>query len=218
MGVSAVKEAKKTLITVGITIGVIVLLIVVGVGSWLLSAFVNRPVEEEKNYSIREEVVPVAKLVANEYNFTQILYYSSVNADNPLSIEIPFSENKYIATIEGDASIFVDTELITFEPHYNVANVMTSVDVSLPHCEVKQPVTLNYETLTILENRDGLLNVITDEQKNRLLVDTNAEQIEKIQNSGLLEKADVRVQELISTQLKILYGQDLEINYQYIGE
>lgn len=209
------KSMISRLATIGVTVGVIVALVVVGFLSWNISAFVNRPVEKEETYSIREEIMPIAKLATYEYNFTQILYYSSVNADNPFSIEIPFSENKYIATIEGSATIQVNAEEMTFEPHF-LNNYLVGVDVSLPHSEVKQPVALDFETLEVLERRDGFLNEITDEQLNSLLVETNQEQVKKAEKSGLLSKSDTRIQDLISAQLRAIYGQDLTINFHFI--
>lgn len=211
-------KGMTTLKTIGITVLFIAVAVVVGLVCWNLSAHFNRPVEEHKTYSIREDIVPVAKLATYDYNFTQILYYSSINAENPFRIEIPFSENKYIATIEGTTPIYTDTELIEFDPHYGVGDLLTGVDITLPHAQASQPVALDFDTLQILENRNGFLNDLTDDNKNNLLRETNTEQIEKINSSGVLDRADDRVKELIATQLKNIYGQDLKITFRFIDE
>lgn len=203
-----------------ITIGAIAMIVVVllVVGSWFLSAWVNRPTEEKDTYSIREQITEVAQLTTYDYNFTQILYYSSKNTNTPFSIEIPFSENKYIATIDGTASVYTDLEQISFEPTYSLFDLLISVDIALPHAQIKEPIALDFSTLNVLEDRNGFLNDISNQQKNELLVDTYDTQTEKIKNSGLLEKADERVQELISTQLKNTYGDNVLINFKFIGD
>lgn len=184
------------------------LLFIVGLVSWNCSVWFNRPVEEKKIESIREEVVPIAQLSTYEYNFTQILHYSTVNNDNPFAIEIPFSKNNYVASIEGTTTIYTNTEDMIVEPAYTGDGKLAEIKITLPHAEVKQPVALDFSTLYVYEDRNGFLNEITDEQKNDLLIKTNEEQVAKVQASGLLNKADYRVQELISTQLKNIYGED----------
>lgn len=211
------KKAKSKVATVGITAAVVVLLFIVGLVSWNCSVWFNRPVEEKKIESIREEVVPIAQLSTYEYNFTQILHYSTVNNDNPFAIEIPFSKNNYVASIEGTTTIYTNTEDMIVEPAYTGDGKLAEIKITLPHAEVKQPVALDFSTLYVYEDRNGFLNEITDEQKNDLLIKTNEEQVAKVQASGLLNKADYRVQELISTQLKNIYGEDVDISFNYIN-
>lgn len=212
------KNSKKTLTAVAVTIVVILLIIGVGVASWHLSAHMNRETEKIDSYSIREEIIPIAQLSTYDYCFTQVLFYTSTNNDNPFRLDIPFSENKYIATIDGQATIFVDAEKITFDPHYNMSNLLADIDIYIPHSEIKQPVMLDHESLKELENRDGFLNEFTEANFNDLFIETNQVQVQKIQESGLLQKSDERVQALISTQLRSIYGQDLGINYYFIDE
>lgn len=205
-------SASKIITTVIVTLIVILLLI----GTWFLSAWINRPTEEKDTYSIREQITEVAQLTTYDYNFTQILYYSSKNTNTPFSIEIPFSENKYIATIDGTASVYTNLDLVSFEPTYSLSGLLISVDITLPHAEIKQPIALDFSTLNVLEDRNGFLNDISNQQKNDLLVETYATQTEKIKSSGLLEKADQRVQELISTQLQNTYGKNVQVNFKFI--
>ena len=199
-------------------IGAIVAILAIAllVGTWFFSAWVNRPTEFKDNYSIREEVVEVAQLTTYDYNFTQVLYYTSKNADNPFRIEIPFSENKYIATIDGTASVYTDLDQVIVEPSFNVFNALSSVSITLPHAQIKQPIALDFTTLNVLEKRNGFLNDITDEQRDNLLVETYEDQTEKIKNSGLLGKADVRIQEIITNQIKNIYGEGVKVNFTFI--
>lgn len=201
-------------IVIGVILAIIIVLLLVG--TWWLSAWVNRPTEEKDTYSIREQITEVAELTTYDYNFTQVLYYSSKNTNTPFSIEIPFSENKYIATIEGTASVYTDLDQVSFDPTYSLFDMLISVDITLPHAQIKQPIALDFSTLNVLEDRNGFLNDITDQQKNDLLVQTYEDQTEKIINSGLLEKADERVQELIATQLKNTYGDNVFVNFKFV--
>lgn len=197
------------------TVLVVLLLIVAVAGTWHLSAFVNRPTEEITSDSIREEIVPITELAAYEYNFTQVLNFSSTNASLPFNLDVPFSGNRFIATIDGVATIFVDASKIEVIPHKMPDGSIWAVDISLPHAEVKDPVTVDPNTLEVLYKQDGFTNPVTSEDYNDLLKYTNELQIEKVSQSDVLNRADERVQSLIRDHLGGIYGDEVSLSFSY---
>lgn len=94
-------KLTKTMKNVGLGALAVIVLLLVSVTVWNVSAWMNRDTSVDTSRSIREEILPVAKLATYEYNFTQIIHHASTNNDNWFKIDLPFSDNKFIATIEG---------------------------------------------------------------------------------------------------------------------
>lgn len=95
--------------------------------------------------SIREEIVPVARLAVYDYNFTQVL--ALTESGNILNWENPITTKRYVATIDGSVPIEVDAELISVATDYLPTGAVAAVEVRLPHCNIGK-VALAHDTLS----------------------------------------------------------------------
>lgn len=97
-----IRFIKNNLITC-----VLGLLLIISVGSnaWL---FLTRNPTTITDDTIREEVIPIAKLGTYEYNFTELMFLDKAN--NPIGWKNPITSSRYLATIDGDVLIGVDAE------------------------------------------------------------------------------------------------------------
>ena len=208
-------KLTKTMKNVGLGALAVVVLLLVSVTVWNVSAWMNRDTSVDTSRSVREEILPVAKLATYEYNFTQIIHHTSTNNDNWFKIDLPFSDNKFIATIEGVATIAVDAEQMEVDPVFE-GDALAKVSIKLPHSQLQQPIALDNGSLQVYEQRDGFFNPVTLDDYNGLLELTQEEQAAKVQESGLLEQSDERLQELITHQVRSIYGEDVQIDFSFI--
>ncbi len=208
-------KLTKTMKNVGLGALAVVVLLLVSVTVWNVSAWMNRDTSVDTSRSVREEILPVAKLATYEYNFTQIIHHASTNNDNWFKIDLPFSDNKFIATIEGIATIAVDAEQMEVDPVFE-GDKLAKVSIKLPHSQLQQPIALDNGSLQVYEQRDGFFNPVTLDDYNGLLELTQEEQAAKVQESGLLEQSDERLQELITHQVRSIYGEDVQIDFSFI--
>lgn len=208
-------KLTKTMKNVGLGALAVIVLLLVSVTVWNISAWMNRDTSVDTSRSIREEILPVAKLATYEYNFTQIIHHASTNNDNWFKIDLPFSDNKFIATIEGVATIAVDAEQMEIDPVFE-GDKLAKVGIKLPHSQLQQPIALDNGSLQVYEQRDGFFNPVTLDDYNGLLELTQEEQAAKVQESGLLEQSDERLQELIAHQVHSIYGDDVQIDFSFI--
>lgn len=208
-------KLTKTMKNVGLGALAVVVLLLVSVTVWNVSAWMNRDTSVDTSRSVREEILPVAKLATYEYNFTQIIHHASTNNDNWFKIDLPFSDNKFIATIEGIATIAVDAEQMEVDQVFE-GDKLAKVSIKLPHSQLQQPIALDNGSLQVYEQRDGFFNPVTLDDYNGLLELTQEEQAAKVQESGLLEQSDERLQELITHQVRSIYGDDVQIDFSFI--
>ena len=208
-------KLTMTMKNVGLGALAVVVLLLVSVTVWNVSAWMNRDTSVDTSRSVREEILPVAKLATYEYNFTQIIHHASTNNDNWFKIDLPFSDNKFIATIEGIATIAVDAEQMEVDPVFE-GDKLAKVSIKLPHSQLQQPIALDNGSLQVYEQRDGFFNPVTLDDYNGLLELTQEEQAAKVQESGLLEQSDERLQELITHQVRSIYGEDVQIDFSFI--
>lgn len=208
-------KLTKTMKNVGLGALAVIVLLLVSATVWNVSAWMNRDTSVDTSRSIREEILPVAKLATYEYNFTQIIHHASTNNDNWFKIDLPFSDNKFIATIEGVATIAVDAEQMEIDPVFE-GDKLAKVSIKLPHSKLQQPIALDNGSLQVYEQRDGFFNPVTLDDYNGLLELTQEEQAAKVQESGLLEQSDERLQELIAHQVHSIYGDDVQIDFSSI--
>lgn len=169
------------------------------------------------NDSIREEIVPVARLAVYDYNFTQVL--ALTDAGNILNWENPITTKRYVATIDGSASIEVDVEQITVTTAYSTSGAVAGVTVHLPHCDIGD-IALDHDSLKEYVNDNGFFNInpVTTVDLNELEAKTQAEQRQKLEESDVLQDADMRVQELITAQIQTAHGEDVVVTFDYLEE
>lgn len=167
------------------------------------------------NDSIREEIVPVARLAVFDYNFTQVLALSE--SGNIFNIYNPVTSKRYVATIDGSVPIEVDAERIDVSVTYGGGGELQGVVVTLPHCEVGN-FSLDHSTLKEYVTDNGLFNInpVTTVDFNELERQTQEDQRLKLEESGMIDRADERVQDLIRAQIEASHGEDVEVSFDYI--
>ena len=77
---------------------------------------------------------------------------------------------------------------------------------------------LAHDTLKEYVSDNGWFNInpVTTVDLNSLEAQIQIDQREKLENSDVLEKADERVKELISAQIKGAHGEDVDVSFDYI--
>ena len=206
-------NVKKKNNTIAKLIAILLFAVLFIVAGYQLSDFINKDTTKTSTDSIREEIVPVAELVAYEYNFTQILYFSDSNVFQ--GIEIPLTKNTYIATIDGTAYIGVDTERIECDTETGADGTLSCVTVKLPHSTIYD-VAIDHDSLQKYEEKRGLFNPITTDDYNSLLAKAEKAQEQKVIEGGLLERSDERVEKILSDHIKSVYGEDIEVVFEYV--
>ena len=167
--------------------------------------------------SIREEVVPVARLAVYDYNFTQVMALSE--SGNPLDWNNPVTSKRYVATIDGSAPIEVDAEQIIITGTYSPSGDLLSVVVTLPHCSVGK-IALDHDSLTEYVSYNGWFNInpVTTVDLNSMESQIQEDQRRKLEESDVLARSDERVQDLIAAQIQGLHGEDIDVTFEYIED
>ena len=161
---------------------------------------------------IREEVKQISKYSAYENNYTSILFYSEAN--QIFGMDIPLTENRLIATIDGKMNIGIDGEQVDFSTKTDAEGNVTEVNISLPHSEILDNYT-DQETLQIYDEKKNIFNPVKVEDYSGLIVDSEKKEEEKVLRSDLLERSDERIQKLLSSYLQGVYGEDVTIHFEY---
>lgn len=196
----------KLILAAVLAIALIVLLLVGNVYQ-----FVTKQTQQVTTDSLREEIVPVAKMTTYEYNFTQIMAIDDTG--NPWELKNPITSKLYVATVDGTASIGVDAEKIECDSSMGVNGTLKSVSITLPHSEI---LSIDIDQSTLHPYADeGTFNKASKDDLNELYIKARQDQTDKVGDSGMLDKSDERVKELISNQIQSLYGNDVEVNVQF---
>lgn len=164
--------------------------------------------------SIREEVVPIAKLGTYEYNFTELMHLDKAN--NPIGWKNPVTSSRYLATIDGDVLIGVDAGKIQIKTSRGIEDELKSIEITLPHSQPENP-NLYQDTLVKYVEDKGIFDWFkpgTDDL-NELLKIAETNQLEKIKESGLLEESDKRVGDLLTAFVKNTYGQNIDVKVNF---
>ena len=162
---------------------------------------------------IREEVKQISKYSAYENNYTSILFYSEQN--KIFGIDIPLTENRLIATIDGKMNIGIDGEKVDFSVKTDSEGNVTEVDLLVPHSEILDNFT-DQDTLQIYDEKKNIFNPVEVEDYSRLIVDSEKKEEEKVLRSDLLERSDERIRQLLTSYLQGVYREDIKINFEYV--
>lgn len=165
--------------------------------------------------SIREEIVPVARLTTYDYNFTQILFLS--DAGNPLNIDNPITSKRYLATIDGYVPVQIDADRITCKATLDHDGRLVKVRVSMPHSYIGEP-NFDHSTAKKYVEDNGVLgiNSVTTDDLNTLLKQAEIDQKKKAEESNLVQASDERVEDLIEAQVKSIHGETVKVEFEYI--
>lgn len=213
--IKSAEGKEKSIPTKGIVIITLLCVALAGSIAFHLYSEATRDKKVVTTDSIREEIVPVAKLTTFEYNFTQIMYLSDSN--NILNIDNPITTKRYVATIDGTVPIQIDAEQISCEVEANDDGTLKKVSVTMPHSTVGD-VYLDHDTLKKYVEENGIFNFfqVSTDDLNALYAQAEKDQTVKAEESGILEKSDERAEGLIENQIKSLHGEDIEVEFEFI--
>lgn len=179
-----------------------------------LQLFLTRNPTVITDDAIREEIVPIAKLGTYEYNFTELMYLDKAN--NPIGWKNPVTSSRYLATIDGDVLIGVDVGKMRIKTTRSLEDEIASISITLPHSQASNP-NLYQSTLVKYVEDKGIFDLFkpSTDDLNKLLAVAETNQLEKIEESGLLEESDERVTELLTTFIQNTYGQDIDVRINF---
>ena len=165
--------------------------------------------------SIREEVRKISEYTAYEFDYTEVIHFSSKNEF--YGIEIPLTGNNFIATIDGKINIGIDGEKITFTEESNSEGSVTKVKLLVPHSEILDNYTIQ-DSLQIYDETNNIFNPVKIEDYKKLIVEAEEKEEKKVLDSDMIDKSDEAVKYLLMTYFKALYGESVEVEYQYLSD
>lgn len=170
----------------------------------------NRQIEVD---SIREEVKQISKYSAYEFDYTSIICFSDKNKF--MGLNIPLTGNSFIATIDGKINIGIDGELVEFSETTDSDGKVTQITLSVPHSEILDNYTIQ-ESLQIYDERSNIFNPVKIKDYNDLIVEAETQETEKVLQGDLLHKSDETIQYLLTSHFQAVYGDHVEIKYEYL--
>lgn len=160
--------------------------------------------------TIKENLIPVEKLITNEYSFTDVLEFSDSNEWIVLN---SLTKNKYIATIEG--KVYTETNLENLECIPKIhKNKLKEITFKVPHSNVSD-VYIDHSSLKVLEKRNGLHNPVQPEDTNEILIDLENNKVEHLKEIGVLEKADEETKNILERHVYESYGDEVNVNIEF---
>lgn len=172
----------------------------------------NKQVEAD---SIREEVKQISKYSAFEFDYTSIMRFSDSNKFKGISI--PLTGNSFIATIDGKINIGIDGEQVTFSETTDSDGKVTQVVLTVPHSQILDNYTIQ-NSLEIYDEKSNIFNPVKITDYNDLLIEAENQEKEKVLQSDILKKSDETIQYLLTSHFQAVYGDKVEIKYEYLDE
>ncbi len=175
--------------------------------------------EMEQNHiqvdSIREELSKVSKYSAYEFNYTSVIRVSDKNQF--MGVDIPLTGNFFIATVDGKMNIGMNAENLEINTSTDKEGNITQVALSVPHSEILDNYTIQ-ESLEIHDERNNIFNPIKVTDYNELIIEAEEKERQKALKSDVLEKSDESIKNLLTCHLQAMFGDKVEIKYEYLGE
>lgn len=209
------KEGMQGISKLKLWIGIVLLIVLcAGLVGLNVYQFFNKSYRQVTSDSVREEIIPVAKMTTYEYNFTQIM--ATDDSGNPLNIKNPITGKLFVATVDGTANIGVDAQKIECNPTISNEGALKSVAITLPHSEI---LSMDVDPTTLKTYADeGTFNKASKKDLNDMYVQARKDQEEKVETSGMLDKSDERVKQLLETQIHSLYGSNVKVSIGFTEE
>ena len=163
--------------------------------------------------SIREEVRKISEYTAYEFDYTEVIHFSDKNKF--YGIEIPLTGNNFFATIDGKMNIGIDGEKVTFNEIKDSEGNVTQIELFVPHSEILDNYTIQ-DSLEIYDEKNNIFNPVKVEDYSKLIVEAEEKEEKKVLESDIIEKSDEAVNYLLTTYFKAIYGEDVDIKYEYL--
>lgn len=163
--------------------------------------------------SVREELQAISEYAAYQFNYTSILDFK--DDIKWKGIKIPFTYTEYIATIDGFMNIGIKADKTDIQEEKDSEGKVKKVIIKIPHSEILKNAT-DSNTLKEYDYDKNIFNPLKPGEYNQLRVKAEEKEKKKVLKSGILEKSDERIENLLLTHFQPLYGEDVKIEVQFI--
>ncbi len=163
--------------------------------------------------TLREQIRQISEYAAYELDYTEVLEFSNVSMMGDFAI--PLTDNEFIATIDGVVKIGINGENIGFSEIEDEDGKVKGVSINLPHSQILDNHTIQ-DSLHIYYVKNNIFNPVDINDYKDVNVQAQEKQAEKVENSQLLQQSDERIRSLLEAHFRSVYGNEVEIEFNYI--
>lgn len=160
--------------------------------------------------AVKEEIKQISRYAAYEFTYTSVLKYSDRNSF--MGVDIPLTENNFVATIDGRINIGINGDDVKFIENADSDGRVTAVNLFVPHSRILDNYTIQ-ESLEVFDEKNNLFNPVKPEDYNGLLIEAAKQEETKILKSDILKKSDETIKYLLISHFQAVYGEGVEIRY-----
>lgn len=160
--------------------------------------------------AVKEEIKQISRYAAYEFTYTSVLKYSDRNSF--MGVDIPLTENNFVATIDGRINIGINGDDVKFIENADSDGRVTAVNLFVPHSRILDNYTIQ-ESLEVFDEKSNIFNPVRPEDYNGLLIEAAKQEETKILKSDILKKSDETIKYLLISHFQAVYGEGVEIRY-----
>lgn len=160
--------------------------------------------------AVKEEIIQISRYAAYEFTYTSVLKYS--DRSSFMGVDIPLTENNFVATIDGRINIGINGDDVKFIENTDSEGRVISVNIFAPHSRILDNYTVQ-ESLEVFDEKNHIFNPVRPEDYNGLLIEAAKQEEEKILKSDILKKSDESIKYLLTSHFETVYGEGVEIRY-----
>jgi len=160
---------------------------------------------------IKNSFKEIGQLAVEEYNFTNVGKFSQDNM-SAFGISIPFTDKSFLMTYSGVCKAGIkDISEINIE----VNQAEKKVIVDLPNVEVLDTY-IDVNSIEVYDQSFNPINQITVNDVKNFQANETAKAEELAIKNGLLDKAKVRMEEVVKSQVKMLLSNTEQSEYEIV--
>ena len=144
--------------------------------------------------AVKEEIIQISRYAAYEFTYTSVLKYS--DRSSFMGVDIPLTENNFVATIDGRINIGINGNDVKFIENTDSEGRVTAVNIYAPHSQILDNNTIQ-ESLEVFDEKNRIFNPVRPEDYNGLLIEAAKQEEEKILKSDILKKSDETIKYLL---------------------
>lgn len=160
---------------------------------------------------IKNSFKEIGQLAVEEYNFTNVGKFSQDNM-SAFGISIPFTDKSFLMTYSGVCKAGIkDISEINIEVNQSEKKVI----VDLPNVEVLDTY-IDVNSIEVYDQSFNPINQITVNDVKNFQANETAKAEELAIKNGLLDKAKVRMEEVVKSQVKMLLSNTEQSEYEIV--
>lgn len=160
--------------------------------------------------AVKEEIKQISRYAAYEFTYTSVLKYS--DKTKFMGVDIPLTENNFVATIDGRINIGINGDDVKFIENTDSKGRVTAVNIFAPHSRILDNYTIQ-ESLEVFDEKNNIFNPVRPEDYNGLLIEAAKQEEEKILKSDILDRSDETIKYLLVSHFEAVYGEGVKIRY-----